>query len=102
MESELRNEYVEVTREAIEARAQGDTDAETANLRRAQEIAATLNDEEKLHALAQVTEIDPETGQVIRKEHLDPADEIDWQTRSVKTNRTRKPDPPDEPQEPDS
>ena len=60
---------------------------------RLQEIAETLKDEDKLNALAQVTETDPVTGKVIPKAHIDPADEIEWRTRSVKTNRTRKPDP---------
>jgi hypothetical protein len=92
VESELRTEYVEVTRQAFEARAAGDNESETAKLTRAKEIAETLEDDDKLDILSRVADIDPDTGQVIRKEHIDPLDELEAGTRSVKTNRTRKPE----------
>ena len=90
-ESELRNELADVTREAFEARAAGDTDRETEKIRRATEIATTLEDDEKLALYSRLTEIDPVTGQVVRKATIDPLDEIEAATRSVKTNRTRPP-----------
>jgi hypothetical protein len=91
-EHKLRIEYADVATQAREARDVGDLATETARLKRAAEIAVELDDAQKLGQVQALAEIDAATGKVTLKDNVDELDVLEFATRSVKTDRTRRPD----------
>jgi hypothetical protein len=92
VETEYRNEYAEVATELRQAQDAGDEERATAKLQRLQTIATILEDPDKLRVLGTLSEVDPVTGKVKPRTDVDAADLLEFETRSVKTNRTHKPE----------
>jgi von Willebrand factor type A C-terminal domain/von Willebrand factor type A domain len=83
-------ELAEVIQEGLRARKDGDLDTATARLGRAVALAEESGNEAIAALLGKVVDVvDPATGTVRLKKHIDKADEMSLDTRSSKTVRTR-------------
>ena len=84
-------ELAAVIQEGLQARKDGDLDTATARLGRAVVLADEAGNDAITAMLRKVVDvIDPATGTVRLKRHIDKADEMELDTRSSKTVRTRK------------
>ena len=96
-DTELRQQYAELTTEMLDARHDGDIDKATERAERMRDIAQQLHDLDKVELVDRFVDVDPETGRVTPKANVDKLDELDAATRSVKTNRTKRPEVPNDP-----
>ena len=84
-------ELAAAIQEGLQARKDGDLDTATARLGRAVVLADEAGNDAITAMLRKVVDvIDPATGTVRLKRHIDKADEMELDTRSSKTVRTRK------------
>ncbi|GAA4228929.1 VWA domain-containing protein [Actinomadura meridiana] len=84
-------ELASAIQEGLQARKDGDVDTATARLGRAVVLANEAGNEEITSMLRRVVEVvDLETGTVRLKREVNKADEMELDTRSSKTVRTRK------------
>ncbi|XRQ03611.1 vWA domain-containing protein [Actinomadura welshii] len=84
-------ELAAVIQEGLQAHKDGDVDTATARLGRAVVLADEAGNEAITRMLRKVVDvIDPATGTVQLKRNIDKADEMELDTRSSKTVRTRK------------
>jgi len=84
-------ELAEVIQEGLQARKDGDLDTATARLGRAVQLAEEAGNDAITTMLRKVVDVvDPATGTVRLKKKVDKADEMQLETRSTKTVRTRK------------
>ncbi|MFB4316735.1 VWA domain-containing protein [Actinomadura sp. 21ATH] len=91
-------ELAEVIQEGLQARKDGDLDTATARLGRAVKLADEAGNEAITTMLRKVVDVvDPVTGTVRLKKNVNKVDEMELDTRSTKTVRTRgssHPNPP--------
>ncbi|HEY8481709.1 MAG TPA: VWA domain-containing protein [Spirillospora sp.] len=84
-------ELAAAIQEGLQARKDGDLDTATARLGKAVVLAQQAGNDAITAMLRKVVDvIDPVTGTVRLKSHIDKADEMELDTRSTKTIRTRK------------
>lgn len=84
-------ELASAIQEGLEARKQGDEELATARLGRAVALAKESGNEATARLLAKVVDVvDEATGTVRLKKKVDDADEMELDTRSVRTLRVRK------------
>ncbi|MEU8797032.1 VWA domain-containing protein [Spirillospora sp. NPDC048819] len=84
-------ELASVIQEGLQARKDGDLDTATARLGRAVVLADEAGNDAITAMLRKVVDVvDPATGTVRLKRNVDKADEMELDTRSSKTVRTRK------------
>jgi hypothetical protein len=74
----------------IEAREGGDLERATERAIRMKTIGEMIGDQEKVEMAERFIETDVDTGVVRPKTDVDPIDEIEAMTMSVKTNRTKR------------
>ena len=86
-----QEELAQAIQEGLAARKQGDEETATAKLGRAVALAEQSGNEPTAKLLAKVVDVvDAATGTVRLKKNVDDADEMELDTRSTKTVRTRK------------
>jgi von Willebrand factor type A C-terminal domain/von Willebrand factor type A domain len=84
-------ELAQAIQEGLAARKRGDEETATAKLGRAVALAEQSGNEDTAKLLAKVVDVvDAATGTVRLKKKVDDADEMELDTRSTKTVRTRK------------
>jgi hypothetical protein len=89
-----RADYAQAAQVGIAAMRDGDYDTATSQLGRAAQIAYALDDEEKLHELSLVVDIDDApTGKVRPKQKVDESDLMEVDVASTKTVRRSRPSP---------
>jgi hypothetical protein len=88
-------ELADAVQEGLAARKAGDLDTATVRLGRAVQLAQASGDEQRLHELARVVDIDDATTGTVRlRPSVEKLDEMVLETRSVKTMRVvRAPGP---------
>jgi hypothetical protein len=86
-----QQELAAAIQEGLQARKDGDVDTATTRLGRAVALAEESGNEAIAELLGRVVDVvDPATGTVRLKKHVDKADEMSLDTRSTRTVRTRK------------
>ena len=86
-----QEELAQAIQEGLAARKEGDEETATAKLGRAVALAEESGNEATAKLLARVVDVvDAATGTVRLKKNVDDADEMELDTRSTKTVRTRK------------
>ncbi|MER7758273.1 VWA domain-containing protein [Streptomyces sp. NPDC097619] len=84
-------ELAQAIQQGLEARKSGDSDAATAKLGRAVQLASASGNEDTAKLLAKVVDVlDAATGTVRLKAKVTDADEMTLETRSTKTVRVKK------------
>jgi uncharacterized protein YegL len=83
-------ELHELIQGGLGARTAGDERTATARLAKARQIAAESGREDTVRLLDKVVEVDPVSGTARLRGQVDKADELELDTRSVRTSRLRK------------